>query len=157
MICVCDRRQDGTIWADAAYRKKNEAFLAVGMFKSHIHQRPQAEAADARRSKIRAHVQHVFAEQKHRLGLVVRTIGIARAMIKIGMANLVYNFQWLEGRTVPVRPKSGPKGRPTTQKAGSIPTNRRCHANKPARLLHAEIRRFVEVSRFLRCAEMLTD
>ncbi|MDE2442245.1 MAG: IS5/IS1182 family transposase, partial [Betaproteobacteria bacterium] len=35
---------------------------------------------------------------------VVRTIGIARATIKIGMANLVYNFQrltWLEGRTAP--------------------------------------------------------
>jgi hypothetical protein len=33
-----------------------------------------------------------------------RTIGIARATIKIGMANLVYNFQrlaWLEGRTAP--------------------------------------------------------
>jgi hypothetical protein len=26
------------------------------------------------------------------MGLVVRTIGIARATIKIGMANLVYNF-----------------------------------------------------------------
>jgi hypothetical protein len=41
----------------------------------------------------------VFAGQKHRMGLVVRTIGIARATIKIGMANLVYNFQrlaWLE-------------------------------------------------------------
>lgn len=46
----------------------------------------------------------MFAGQKHRMGLVVRTIGIARATIKIGMANLVYNLQrlaWLEGRTVP--------------------------------------------------------
>lgn len=73
----------------------------------------QAEAADARADRegqhppiqIRVHVEHVFAGQKHRMGLVVRTIGIARATIKIGMANLVYNFQrlaWLEGRTVPV-------------------------------------------------------
>jgi transposase, IS5 family len=34
----------------------------------------------------------------------VRTIGIARARIKIGMANLAYNFQrlaWLEGRAAP--------------------------------------------------------
>ena len=54
--------------------------------------------------KVRAHVEHVFAGQKHRMGLVVRTIGIARATIKIGMANLVYNFQrlaWLEGRGAP--------------------------------------------------------
>lgn len=38
------------------------------------------------------------------MGLIVRTIGIARARIKIGMANLVYNFQrlaWLEARTTP--------------------------------------------------------
>lgn len=101
------------IWADTAYRsKKNEAFLAAGMFKSHIHQKrkprralPERIArANTRRSKIRAHVEHVFAGQKHRMGLVVRTIGISRARIKIGMANLVYNLQrlaWLEGRTVP--------------------------------------------------------
>jgi hypothetical protein len=38
------------------------------------------------------------------MGLVVRTIGIARTRIKIGMANLAYNFQrlaWLQGRTTP--------------------------------------------------------
>ena len=53
---------------------------------------------------VRSAVEHVFAGQKHRMGLVVRTIGIARARIKIGMANLAYNFQrlaWLEGRTAP--------------------------------------------------------
>jgi len=34
--------------------------------------------------------------------LFVRTIGIARATMKIGMANLVYNFQrlaWLDARS----------------------------------------------------------
>lgn len=82
------------------------------MFISNIHQKrlprralPERVArANARRSKVRAAVKHVFAGQKHRMGLVVRTIGIARARIKIGMANLVYNFQrlaWLEGRTAP--------------------------------------------------------
>lgn len=101
------------VWADTAYRsKKNEAFLARGMFTSNIHQkrlprRPLPERiarANARRSKVRAAVEHVFAGQKHRMGLVVRTIGIARARVKIGMANLAYNFQrltWLERRTAP--------------------------------------------------------
>ena len=101
------------VWADTAYRsKKNEAFLARGMFTSNIHQRkPHRKAmpertsrANAKRSKVRSAVEHVFAGQKHRMGLVVRTIGIARARIKIGMANLAYNFQrlaWLEGRTAP--------------------------------------------------------
>lgn len=101
------------VWADTAYRsKKNEAFLARGMFTSNIHQRkPHRKAmpertsrANAKRSKVRSAVEHVFAGQKHRMGLVVRTIGMARARIKIGMANLAYNFQrlaWLEGRTAP--------------------------------------------------------
>jgi hypothetical protein len=41
----------------------------------------------------------VFAGQKHRMGLFIRTIGIARTRIEIGMANLVCKFQrpaWLE-------------------------------------------------------------
>ena len=60
--------------------------------------------ANGRRSKIRAFVEHVFAQQKARMGLCVRTIGIARARTRIGMANLVYNlnrFVWYEGRTAP--------------------------------------------------------
>ena len=59
--------------------------------------------ANAKRSAIRSAVEHVFAGQKHRMGLFIRTIGIGRARIKIGMANLAYNFQrlaWLEGRGV---------------------------------------------------------
>jgi hypothetical protein len=45
--------------------------------------------------KIRSHVEHIFAEQKSRMGLVIRTIGIARATLKIGMANLVDNVKRL--------------------------------------------------------------
>lgn len=101
------------VWADTAYRsKKNEAFLTKGMFTSHIHQkkpsrRPMPERiarANAKRSVVRSAVEHVDTGQKHRMGFVIRTIGIARARIKIGMANLAYNFQrlaWLEGRTAP--------------------------------------------------------
>jgi transposase, IS5 family len=54
------------------------------------------EQPDAReRQAGPARVEHVFAEQKHRMGLFVRTIGIARATTKIGMANLVYNIKRL--------------------------------------------------------------
>lgn len=52
--------------------------------------------ANGRRSKIRA------AQQKSLMGLFVRTIGMARARTKIGMANLAYNltrFVWHERRT----------------------------------------------------------
>jgi transposase, IS5 family len=101
------------VWADTAYRSaKNEAWLAKHGFTSHIHKRkPKGKAmpehtakANARRSRIRSAVEHVFAGQKHRMGLIVRTIGIARATLKIGMANLAYNFQrlaWLDSRAAP--------------------------------------------------------
>jgi hypothetical protein len=49
--------------------------------------------ANNAKSKIRARVEHVFAEQKDRM--FIRTIGIARAMTKIGMANLIYNINAL--------------------------------------------------------------
>lgn len=92
------------MWADTAYRsKKNEALLERGMFKSNIHHRkpnrrtmPERIArANAKRSAVRSAVEHVFAGQKHRMGLFIRTIGIARARIKIGVANLAHNFQRL--------------------------------------------------------------
>ena len=51
--------------------------------------------ANNAKSKIRSRVEHVFAEQKDRMGLFIRTIGIARATIKIGMASLVYNIKRL--------------------------------------------------------------
>ena len=64
---------------------------------------PQA-TANAVRSKVRSKIEHVFAVQKARMGLFIRTIGIARAKTKIGMANLVYNMKrlvWLQGRAAP--------------------------------------------------------
>jgi len=111
---VLDRGNTGsTVWADTAYRsKKNEAWLEKNGYVSDIHHkkpkgRPMSEAtsrANGRRSKIRAFVEHVFAQQKSRMGLFVRTIGMARARTKIGMANLAYNltrFVWQQGRTAP--------------------------------------------------------
>jgi hypothetical protein len=56
------------------------------------------------RAQVRARVEHVFAAQKCRLGLVVRTVGLVRARVKIGLANLAYNFTrmaWLQGRSAP--------------------------------------------------------
>lgn len=57
--------------------------------------------ANGRRSKIRGRVEHVFAQQKSRMGLFVRMIGIARARTKIGIVNLAYNltrFVWHQRR-----------------------------------------------------------
>ena len=54
---------------------------------------PKAMArANAQKSSIRARVEHVFAHQKNRFGLFIRTIGLARAEAKLTLANLAYNF-----------------------------------------------------------------
>jgi IS5 family transposase len=111
---VLDKNNTGsTVWADTAYRsKKNEEWLEKNGYRSDIlHKkpkgRPMSEAmsrANGRRSKIRAFVEHVFAQQKSRMGLLVRTTGIARARTKIGMANLAYNltrYVWHQGRIAP--------------------------------------------------------
>jgi transposase, IS5 family len=92
------------VWVDTAYRSAaNEAFMKKNGFVSRVHRkkpkgRPMPNAvrrANAAKSKIRSRVEHVFAEQKDRMRLFIRTIGIARAKVKIGMANLVYNFKRL--------------------------------------------------------------
>jgi transposase, IS5 family len=54
--------------------------------------------ANGAKSRVRAAVEHVLARQKGPMGLVVRTIGLARARVKIGLANLVYTLNravWL--------------------------------------------------------------
>jgi hypothetical protein len=47
---------------------------------------------NACRAKVRVAVEHVFAVQKRRLGLLIRTIGKARTKAKLGLANLVTNM-----------------------------------------------------------------
>lgn len=92
------------VWADSAYRsQKNEKWLASKMLVSRIHRRkpagkpmPQNIArANAGKSSIRAAVEHVFAHQKNRFGLFIRTIGIARAEAKLILANTACNFERL--------------------------------------------------------------
>ena len=66
---------------------------------------PQTRRANARKSAVRSAVEHVFARQKGPMGLVVRTIGLARARVKIGLANLAYNMRryvWLSSKAAPV-------------------------------------------------------
>ena len=99
------------VWADTAYRSaKNETMLEERGLVSRIHRKkPQGKPmpertrrANARKSKVRSAVEHVFAHEKGPMALVVRTIGIARAQVKIGLANLAYNMRrsvWLRART----------------------------------------------------------
>jgi IS5 family transposase len=92
------------VWADSAYRSRSDGkWLAGKMLTSRIHRRkpagkpmPQATArANAMKSSTRARIEHVFAHQKNRFGLFVRTIGVARADAKLTLANLAYDFDRL--------------------------------------------------------------
>lgn len=51
--------------------------------------------ANAAKSKVRARVEHVFAHQKDKMRLFIRTIGIKRAEAKVTLANLAYNMHRL--------------------------------------------------------------
>ena len=94
----------GDVWADSAYRSQsNEKWLAKTMMTSRIHRRKPAgkpmpdrtAKANAKKSSVRARVEHVFAHHKNRFGLFIRTIGITRAEAKLTLANLAYNFDRL--------------------------------------------------------------
>lgn len=89
------------VWGDTAYHNQdNEAYLAQKGFRSKLHRKkPKGRAmpkhiyrGNTTKSKIRSHVEHIFAGQKCRMGLFIRTIGLGRAKVKIGFANLAYNF-----------------------------------------------------------------
>ena len=102
---LLDKSNTGpTVWADSAYRSRaNEAFMERHGFKSQVHHRkprgrpmaPHIRRGNASRSKIRAGIEHVFAHQKGPMALCIQTIGIIRAKVKIGLANLTYNIRRL--------------------------------------------------------------
>ena len=111
---VLDRDNTASdVWADTAYR--SAANLALldrrGLKPQFQRKKPRGRKmpahiarGNATRARVRSRVEHVFAAQKCRLGLVVRTVGMGRARVKIGLANLAYNFTrlaWLNSRTAP--------------------------------------------------------
>ncbi len=89
------------MWADTAYRSAANLALIErrGLRPQFQRKKPRGKPmpahiarGNATRARVRSRVEHVFAAQKCRLGLVVRTVGMTRARVKIGLANLAYNF-----------------------------------------------------------------
>jgi IS5 family transposase len=99
-----------SVWADTAYRSKANLRLLDrrGLVPEFQRRKPRGKPMPAHirrgnttRARVRARVEHVFAAEKRRLHLVIRTIGQARATAKITLANLAYNFTrlaWLQRR-----------------------------------------------------------
>ncbi|OAG75714.1 transposase [Acetobacter malorum] len=48
---------------------------------------------NAAKSVVRSRIEHVLADQQSQTGLFVRTVGITRATMRIGLANIVYNMR----------------------------------------------------------------
>jgi len=100
---VSQNRAAVHVYADSAYRSaETEAKLNSRGFRSRIHRRASRnhplskaqENANRRKSRVRARIEHVFgAQQTVPGGRIIRTIGIARAKVKIGLQNLVYNIR----------------------------------------------------------------
>ena len=90
------------MWADAAYRSDAiEAHLQTTGLHSKIQRKgyrnkpltAQQNIHNWSRSRIRARVEHVFGHQVTAMGgKLIRTVGLVRARLKIGMKNLTYNF-----------------------------------------------------------------
>ena len=93
------------VFGDSAYRSAEaEEKLAARGLRSRIcvrgtRGRPLSKAkaaANRAKSRIRARIEHVFGAQETAPGgRIVRTIGIVRARLKIGLQNFVYNIRRL--------------------------------------------------------------
>ncbi len=107
---------DGPVHADSAYAGEPiAADLRAKSVRNHIHEKGSAaavltkkqKAANRRKSKIRARVEHPFAFMEKSLGRIYhRCIGLVRNKHQIGMMNLCYNLcrcvQLVTGRAVGV-------------------------------------------------------
>ena len=91
-------------YADSAYRSEaQEQRLAEAEIVSQICEKgtrgkpltEEQKQSNRTKSKVRARVEHVFGAQAAMGRHWVRTIGLERAKVKIGMMNLVYNMKRL--------------------------------------------------------------
>jgi len=90
------------VWADSAYGSSEKiTYLQDNDFRSHVQRKgyrykklnQRQIKSNHNRAKIRCRIEHIFGVQAMRAGtLLVRTIGIIRAKIKIGLRNLAYNI-----------------------------------------------------------------
>jgi IS5 family transposase len=102
-----------SVWADTAYRSAaNVALLARrGLVPQFQRPKPRGKPmpphlarGNASRARVRVAIEHVFAAQKCRLGLIIRSVGLSRATARLGLANLVTNMTrlaWFATRAAP--------------------------------------------------------
>lgn len=100
LLCEDNRSKD--VYADSAYRSEESLeMLREQGYREHLQRKGcrhrkltnWEKRGNHTRSKIRSRIEHVFGVQAMIAGdLLLRTIGIARAWVKIGLRNLAYNM-----------------------------------------------------------------
>ena len=102
------------VWADTACRSRANVgtLLRRGLKPQFQRAKPRGRPmpphvarGNATRARVGSRIEHVFAAEKRRMGLVVRTIGLLRAKAKITLANLAYNMRrlaWIQARPAPL-------------------------------------------------------
>lgn len=90
------------VYADSAYRSaKSESALKEKNFRPHLQRKGCRERAltswekqgNRTRSKVRSRVEHIFGAMRQRAGdVILRTIGVGAAEVKLGLRNIAYNM-----------------------------------------------------------------
>jgi len=100
---LLSKKDEGqALYGDGAYpgEQFDKAVEKVGMINK-LHQKGhrnhplthKQKEKNKKKSKVRARIEHVFGFMHQSTGgLIIRTIGIARAKVKIGLMNLTYNL-----------------------------------------------------------------
>jgi len=107
---LIDKKKDKVLYGDSAHAGKELQKCIPPHIKNRIHEKgyknkpltKTQERNNTAKSKIRARVEHVFAAMHNFGGKTIRTIGMARAEIQIGLLNLTYNltrYTYLMGAT----------------------------------------------------------
>jgi len=97
-----EKDKDQDLYADSAYTGKDQdEIIAKYEMKNKVHEKgyrnqPLTEdqkASNTKKSKIRARVEHVFGFMEQSMhGLVLKSVGMVRAIGIIGLINLTYNL-----------------------------------------------------------------
>jgi IS5 family transposase len=97
---LIEKKKDRRLYGDSAYTGEEVQKCIPKKTLNRIHEkgyrnRPLTETqkrGNTAKSRIRARVEHVFGRMNHYGGIFIRSIGIARAEIQIGLLNLTYNL-----------------------------------------------------------------
>jgi len=97
---LIEPKKDRRIYGDSAYTGKEVQECIPENIKNRIHEKgyrdhpltKTQENNNTAKSRIRVRVEHVFARMHQFGGITIRTIGMQRAEIQIGLLNMAYNL-----------------------------------------------------------------